>query len=269
MRKRRQRLAESVFLLLPVLIVASFLLAGQLSSVNGSGAVGYLADDSSMLESDDASGTDEPGPSPSAMVDPEQAESPQKTSPAPETATNQADTSGQAPSTRPSTEHAPAKGPSASPADPPAPATPNARGQAAMQRINYPWAELLPGWTISFHDQRNGVYGYTLVPERRIEVYIRNDQSQDFIAHVIAHEIGHAVDVTLNSAEERKEWQRARGIEGAPWWPGDGASDFSTGAGDFAESFAAWQVGSSSFRSKLGPAPNAAQTKLLARLAVG
>lgn len=142
----------------------------------------------------------------------------------------------------------------------------NKQGRAALDTISYPWRELLPGWTISFLPEKDGLYGLTIVPEKRIEIYVREEQSTTFLAHVLAHELGHAVDVTLNTGPDRRSWEAVRGIDSDPWWPGSGATDFSTGAGDFAESFAAWQVGTQSFRSKLADAPSAEQIKLLAEL---
>ncbi|MEM7275386.1 MAG: hypothetical protein AAF547_20090 [Actinomycetota bacterium] len=146
---------------------------------------------------------------------------------------------------------------------------PEARGQAALAMVSYPWEQLLGDWSIEFLDGRPGLYGLTLVPERRIEIYVRDDQSRDLLAHVIAHELGHAVDVTFNDGPDRRAWEGARGIHDSPWWPGNGTTDFSTGAGDFAESFAAWQVGSSAFRSTLAEPPNDEQIELLAQLAAG
>jgi hypothetical protein len=109
--------------------------------------------------------------------------------------------------------------------------------------------------------------GYTFTNEKRIEIYVRDSMSEGLLAHVVAHEIGHAVDVSLNTGDERRSWLEARGIPDAQWWPGEGGvSDFKSGAGDFAESFAAWQVGVGSYRSKLGPAPNSEQLELMARL---
>jgi hypothetical protein len=140
------------------------------------------------------------------------------------------------------------------------------RGERALSTFSYDWRNGIPGWEISFHEARSGVLGYTFVDERRIEVYVRPEMSDALLAHVIAHEIGHAVDVTHNSGEDRKRWQRLRGIEDEPWWPGSGATDFSTGAGDFAESFAAWQVGDNSFRSMIGDSPGAAEITLIAEL---
>lgn len=143
------------------------------------------------------------------------------------------------------------------------------RGLAALDTISYPWQELLPEWTITFLPEKSGLFGLTKVPEKRIEIYVREDQDTNLLAHVIAHELGHAVDVTLNNGSDRRRWVEIRGLDSSPWWPNSGATDFSTGAGDFAESFAAWQVGEEAFRSKLGGAPVAEQIELLAELSAG
>ena len=141
------------------------------------------------------------------------------------------------------------------------------RGETALASYTYDWQAGLSGWEISFHPGRKGILGYTFVQEKKIEVYVRSEMSDSLLAHVIAHEIGHAIDVSKNTGDDRRRWQELRDISGKPWWPGSGDTDFSTGAGDFAESFAAWQVGNASFRSKLGSAPNAAAKALMAELA--
>lgn len=142
------------------------------------------------------------------------------------------------------------------------------RGTAALARIGYDWTNRLPGWTIEFLPGRSGLIGLTYTHERRIEIYVRDSLSDDLLTHVIAHELGHAVDLTHNSGADREAWQQARGITGSPWWPGNGTTDFSTGAGDFAEAFAEWQVGRGLHRSRIGGGPpTAAQYDLLSDLA--
>lgn len=143
------------------------------------------------------------------------------------------------------------------------------RADDALALVAYRWQQMLPEWRIEFLHQRDGLYGLTLVPEKRIEIYVRPDQGSVFLAHVIAHELGHAVDVELNDEQERARWAEVRDIGDAPWWPTSGATDFSTGAGDFAESFAAWQVGDGAFRSAIGGPPNADELDLLAALSAG
>ncbi len=144
-----------------------------------------------------------------------------------------------------------------------------ARGEQALARITYPWRAQLPAWTISFAEGRSGVFGYTYVNERRIEVFVRNDMSDDLLAHVVAHELGHAVDVSLNSGDDRNSWAAARGISGVQWWPGDGVTDFSTGAGDFAEAFAVWQIGPGNYRGRAADLPSSDHLGLIADLAAG
>ncbi len=147
-----------------------------------------------------------------------------------------------------------------------APTTPDDTVAAALAEITYPWELLLPEWQIEFLEARDGVLGYTWSTEQRIEIFVRDGQTVEFLSHVIAHELGHAVDIELNSPDDRREWQASRGISGLAWWAESGRSDFATGAGDWAESFAAWQVGDRHFRSQLGGVPSAEQMILMAEL---
>ncbi len=139
-----------------------------------------------------------------------------------------------------------------------------------MGRLFYDWRGQLPGWTVTFLPGRSGLLGGTYPAQKAIEIYVRDDASVGFVAHVLAHEMGHAVDVSLNTTEDRNAWLDARGFSlNTGWFVGDGQTDFSSGAGDFAESFAAWQLGPSDFRSTLSGPPNGAQLETIAALAAG
>lgn len=125
------------------------------------------------------------------------------------------------------------------------------RGRAALARI--PVSPGSVGFTIEFLAGRDGYGGLTYPDTRRIEIFVSSSWSDAHLAHVVAHEIGHAFDMTQNSRADREQWRAARGI--APttrWWADPYTSDFATPGGDFAECFAAWSVGSSSTRSAFG-----------------
>lgn len=135
-------------------------------------------------------------------------------------------------------------------------------GQQALQQISFDWRSRLPGWTIEFLGPRTGLRGLTFPAQRRIEVYIRPGSSVSD-AHVIAHELGHALDVTRLTNAERVQWRNVRGIsDSTPWFPQEGVSDFASGAGDFAEAFAVSQLGTGS-NSHLGGGPTSAQRNAL------
>lgn len=137
---------------------------------------------------------------------------------------------------------------------------------AVLTRMSYPWQARLPQWSIEFLPGRPGYLGATWTNERRIEIYVRDGQTVDELAFTLAHELGHAVDLTYLSAKERDRWLAARGRPGAPWWTDSGASDYAVGAGDWAEAFAVWQVGGTSL-STLAGQPSAEQLRLVAELA--
>lgn len=139
-------------------------------------------------------------------------------------------------------------------------------GEAALAKVTYPWTDRLAGWSIVFLPGRPGLLGGTWTYEQRIEIYVRESQTAQDVAFTLAHELGHAVDVTLMSEHDRQRWKTARAIDAAvPWWVESGATDFSSGSGDWAEAFAVWQIGGES-HSRVAPQPSPAQLKLLADL---
>ncbi len=115
--------------------------------------------------------------------------------------------------------------------------TPVEVGRLAEQEISYDYAPLLPGWSIEYREDKPGFRGLTFTREKRIEIYVNEDESPDSVAGILAHEIGHAIDVEHLTNTQRNSWRDARGLPDA-WWPGNGLSDFHVGAGDFAEAVA-------------------------------
>lgn len=139
------------------------------------------------------------------------------------------------------------------------------RAAASLALLSHPWERL--GYDIVFAPARRGIRARTVFRERRIEVYVRPTDPVAQTAFDVAHEVGHAVDAELGTAWGRAEWLRARDLDGRlPWFGCNGCDDLGTPAGDFAESFAAWQVAGGRFASRLGPPPNDAQRALLGRL---
>lgn len=136
---------------------------------------------------------------------------------------------------------------------------------AVRELIIGDWESALPGWTVSFERARQGYKGITYPSRRRIEIYVRRDQSITELAHVLAHELGHAIDVTYFTDAERAAFNVLRGRHpGSPWWVRPGGNDFASGSGDWAECFA-WMVtgGRGGFFSRLGPPPDAAQQQVM------
>lgn len=98
---------------------------------------------------------------------------------------------------------------------------------------------------------------------------MRPDDTVEVLHRVFAHELGHVIDVELNSNEDRQRWIDQRGIaDSAPWWPSAESPDFATGAGDFAEAFAVLETGITT-RSTIGAQPTAADLTLLRELMAG
>ena len=141
-------------------------------------------------------------------------------------------------------------------------------GAEALRRLSYPWLQSLPGWEIQFLPGRRGLLGATWPEDLQIDLYVRAGHTADDVAHVLAHEMGHAIDVTWFGVADRAAWLAARGFApDRPWFGQAGESDYATPSGDFAEAFAVWQVGAARYRGVAGPAPTAEQLALVQQLA--
>lgn len=140
-------------------------------------------------------------------------------------------------------------------------------GEAALATIDYPYHAL--GWEIRFLPERAGYLGLAIGPKRRIEIYVRSTHDVTDVAHTLAHELGHAVDLTYGSDYRRGEYRRMRGFSAdAEWFGCDECTDYATPAGDFAEVFEYWLLGGSDYRSQLGSAPDSERLEYISHLFV-
>jgi hypothetical protein len=136
------------------------------------------------------------------------------------------------------------------------------REQAALDLIHFSWQQLK--YDIVFRAPRPGLRAMTFPAQHRIEVYARPNDDVRMLAYDIAHELGHAIDVTYNTAETRKNWLKMRGIDpSTPWFGCNACTDFETPAGDFAETFALLLLGPKDFHGRIAPPPTAQQTSAL------
>jgi len=141
----------------------------------------------------------------------------------------------------------------------------NVRELAALALIPFPWQQL--NFQIVFLAPRTGYRAMTFPAQHRIEIYARPNDSAQMLAYDIAHELGHAVDLTFNSEEKRLKWMEARGINPkTPWFGCDACADAKTPAGDFAETFAFLLLGPGHFTARIAPPPTAEQIPALRTL---
>lgn len=135
--------------------------------------------------------------------------------------------------------------------------------------VDFDWETRFPEWEVEFDGPRPSIRGLTYPGEKRIELFIRSNDTPETLLRVFTHELGHVVDVELNSNADRLRWREQRGIDDdVQWWPSAEAPDFETGAGDFAEAFAVLETGVTS-RSSVGSQPTSADLQLLIELTQG
>lgn len=96
------------------------------------------------------------------------------------------------------------------------------------------------GWSFVARPEQEGLRAVAIGGSRQIEFYARQDDTPAGVARILAHELGHAIDIESNTNVSRANFTRIAAQEEADWWPENRASDFDTGAGDYAESFAVW-----------------------------
>lgn len=144
----------------------------------------------------------------------------------------------------------------------PSTASAQALGAQAEALLPFEWQEILPDWEINYEGTSTTYRGLTYPYEASIDIFIRDTDTPESVAAILAHEIGHALDVTHLSGRDRQTWLEVRNIEDAPWWADAFASDFQSGAGDFAEAFAAWATGDVS-SSQIADHPTDAQIDVL------
>lgn len=127
----------------------------------------------------------------------------------------------------------------------PAPNSPAEIGRLAETKISYDYRAKLPGWTIKYEGNRPGYRGMTNRIEKTVTVYVRDGDTPSFVAEILSHELGHALDLELMNNDQRLLWLEVRGMPQV-WWVDDATPDFAAGQGDFAEAIAALWVGSPS-----------------------
>jgi hypothetical protein len=111
------------------------------------------------------------------------------------------------------------------------------------------------GYTLRVAGPVPGMRGQTDTAARTITLFVSPNDTPNVVAHDLGHELGHAYDARMLTAAQRAAYLRARGAPSAPWFPGARASDYRSGAGDFAEVFALCHAASPVYRSRLVDRP--------------
>ncbi|MCW2599131.1 MAG: hypothetical protein JWM02_960 [Frankiales bacterium] len=139
------------------------------------------------------------------------------------------------------------------------------RGQRVLASLHYGWQTL--GYRFEFLPSRAGYLGLTIPRQKLVQIYVRGSQSDLVLAHSIAHELGHVLDLTRGSGAKRAQYLSIRTLSQRLTWYGcSGCTDYQTPAGDWAEVFAYWLAGPGDFRSQLAAAPASGQLAALGPL---
>lgn len=135
-------------------------------------------------------------------------------------------------------------------------------GREVQAIVDYP---LPPGWKAEFLPSRPGLLGVADGGTKTVTVYVRDGRPTRLVAADYAHEVGHAVDFTYGTDDRRAQWMDIRGYGQQTWFGCNMCTDYQTPAGDFAEVFAYWRVGSV-WRSQMAGPPDQAQLQRLVPL---
>lgn len=140
-------------------------------------------------------------------------------------------------------------------------------GAEAVRLVRFDLARLR-GWEIAFLPLRSGLQGQTFPDRKRIEVYVSARDSARAISYNLAHEVGHAVDLTYSTRASRLAYRSIRHIAPATLWFGcGGCPDFATPSGDFAETFGLTVTDPAyDWRSQMGPRPTPAERAAIVAL---
>ena len=87
-------------------------------------------------------------------------------------------------------------------------------GQLALDRMSFDWRITFPAWRVEFLGPREGLRALTYPSEKKIEIFVRADDTAETLHRVFAHELGHVFDVELNDDADR-----ARGPHSATFPP--------------------------------------------------
>lgn len=148
--------------------------------------------------------------------------------------------------------------------------TPAERGQRVVASLRPAWRQTrVP---VTFRGPRPGTLGEVLLHTGAVTIFVRpcSAESDELLRHVVAHELGHAWDVTRMTRRQRLAYKRFRGIPAStPWFGCSGCADFGTPAGDFAETYAQWLRQARDSRSELARPATERELAALARLFFG
>ncbi|GAC1441995.1 MAG: hypothetical protein NVS3B26_03780 [Mycobacteriales bacterium] len=133
------------------------------------------------------------------------------------------------------------------------------RGQSALASLLHP---VPSGVSLGFLAGDGALRGMTYYDAHHVDIYVGSCASEPdaLLRHVVGHEMGHAWDSLHMTDALRADYLAARGIPGGtPWFGCNRCQDFATPAGDFAETYAQWQRGSTDSRSTLASPATAGQ----------